>query len=313
MEISPILVQIGPLAIRWYSVMIILGIIAAVALATHEARRRGDDPDHIWGMFPWVLILGIVGARVGWDIVSLSTIEARGWLHLIFTWEGGLSIQGALVGGIAGALIYCRLHRLSFLRWADIIIPGVALAQAIGRWGNFFNQELFGAPCNQPWCIPISDAVLRADPRFAAFAGQGLHFAPTFAYEMLWDLFNCALLLWLARRPRLGLRTGDLLWTYGIVYSVGRFFLEDVRLDSAIVAGVKAPQFVAGLTIVLCFAIMIWRRRPGSRAPLSYPAGGATSPPAEAAPAPELARAVAADDAETDEAPLPAPAERAGS
>jgi phosphatidylglycerol:prolipoprotein diacylglycerol transferase len=277
---SPILAQIGPFAVRWYSIMIILGVIAATFLALREARRRGQNPDHIWGLFPWVLILGIIGARLGWVVVSLKTIETKGWTHIFSTWEGGISIQGALVGGILAAVIYTRRRHLDFFAWADIIIPGVAFAQAIGRWGNFFNQELFGAPCDQPWCIPISDAVLQADPRYAAFVGKAVHFAPTFAYEMIWDLLNFALLLWLGRQRRFQLRTGDLLWVYGIFYSIGRFFLEDVRLDSATVDGVKAPQAIALLTILLCIAALIWRHRPGSPAPL------ADNAPAPFAPAP---------------------------
>ena len=155
---------------------------------------------------------------------------------------------------------------LDFFEWTDIVIPGVALAQAIGRWGNYFNQEAFGAPCDQPWCIPISNDVLQSHPEYQQYVGQYTHFAPTFAYEMIWDLLNFALLMWLGRQRRFELRTGDLLWVYGIFYSIGRFFIEEVRVDSATIAGLKAPEVIALATIVLCWGLLIYRHRPGSTA-----------------------------------------------
>lgn len=264
---SPEIIRIGDFALRWYSIMIVLGVLAAAWIATREARRRGQDPEHIWQMLPIVLIFGIVGARLGWVLVSLQDIQAKGWQHAFAVWEGGLSIQGALVGGILAAIIYTRRARLDFFEWTDIIIPGVALAQAIGRWGNYFNQEAFGQPCDQPWCIPISEEVLRSHPEYAGYVGKFTHFAPTFAYEMIWDLLNFALLMWLGRQSRIPLRTGDLFWTYGIVYSIGRFFVEEIRVDSAMVNGLKAPQVIALLTIVICWVGLIYRHRPGSTAP----------------------------------------------
>ena len=287
---SPILLQIGPLALRWYSVMIVLGAIAAAWIANREARRRGQDPEHVWQLLPPVLILGIIGARLGWVVVSLKEIQDKGgWEHAFFVWEGGLSIQGAVIGGLIAAAFYTRRHALDFFEWTDIVIPGVALAQAIGRWGNYFNQELFGAPCTQPWCIPISDAVLSSQAKYAQYVGQGIHFAPTFAYEMIWNLINFALLMWLGRQSRMELRTGDLFWVYGIFYSLGRFFLEDVRLDSALVNGLKAPQVFAFITIIICWGALIWRHRPGSTAPVAVVA----DPNAQAV----------ADDAEDDDLP----------
>ena len=288
---SPIIVQIGPIgpfqvgsytfgpytfALRWYSVMIVLGAIAATWIANREARRRGQDPEHVWQLLPPVLIAGIIGARLGWVLVSLKEIEEKGgWLHAFAVWEGGLSIQGAVIGGLIAAAFYTRRHKLDFFEWTDIVIPGVALAQAIGRWGNYFNQELFGAPCTQPWCIPISDAVLAGQAKYAQYVGQGIHFAPTFAYEMIWNLINFGILMWLGRQTRMELRTGDLFWVYGIFYSLGRFFLEDVRLDSAIVSGQKAPQVFALVTIIVCWAALIWRHRPGSTAPVAVVADSA--------------------------------------
>ncbi len=266
---SPIIVQIGSFALRWYSLLIVLGAVVAAWIATREARRRGQDPENIWQMLPLVLVLGIVGARLGWVLVSLDQLRPEGWQHIFYVWEGGLSIQGALIGGLAGMVLFTTRRELDFFEWGDIVIPGVALAQAIGRWGNFFNQEAFGAPCTQPWCIPISDQVLQSNPAFQQYVGTGTRFAPTFAYEMIWDLANFALLVWLGRQRRAELRTGDLLWVYAIFYSIGRFFIEGIRLDSATLNGVKAPEIFALLTIVIAWGALIYRHRPGSTAPVA--------------------------------------------
>ena len=266
---SPIIVQLGPVALRWYSLLIVLGAVVAAWIATREARRRGQDPEHVWQMLPLVLIFGIIGARLGWVLVSLKDIQASGWEHAFYVWEGGLSIQGALVGGLLAAAIYTIRSGLDFFEWTDIVIPGVALAQAIGRWGNYFNQEAFGAPCDQPWCIPISQDVLQRHPEYLQFVGKYTHFAPTFAYEMVWDLLNFALLMWLGRQARVELRTGDLLWAYGIFYSIGRFFIEEIRVDSATINGLKAPEIFALVTIAAGWIAIIIRHRPGSAAPVA--------------------------------------------
>jgi phosphatidylglycerol:prolipoprotein diacylglycerol transferase len=250
--------------------MIVLGAIAAAWIANREARRRGQDPEHVWQLLPWVLVFGIIGARLGWVVVSLKEIEAQGgWMHAFAVWDGGLSIQGAVIGGLLAASFYTRRAGLDFWEWTDIVVPGLALAQAIGRWGNYFNQELFGEPCTQPWCIPIQDSILQSHPQYVQYVGQNLHFAPTFAYEMIWNLLNFALLMWLGRQRRMELRTGDLFWVYGIFYSIGRFFLEDVRLDSVIINNFKPPQAFALITIAICWIGLIYRHRPGSTAPVA--------------------------------------------
>jgi phosphatidylglycerol---prolipoprotein diacylglyceryl transferase len=264
--------QIGDFTINipvhWYGIMIMLGVLAASWIAFREARRRGEDGDHVWGMFPWVLIAGIVGARLGFIISQLGEPHYQDIGNWFKIWEGGLSIQGAIVGGVLAVWLYCRQNKLSFFKWADIIVPGLALAQAIGRWGNFFNQEAFGSPCDQPWCIPISPEQQRAVAGITN-PDPNTRFHPTFAYEMIWDLGNFALLMWLGRQKRIRLREGDLLWIYLIVYSIGRFAIELIRVDSATVGGLKTPAVVALATIVLAWTALIYRHRPNSKAPYS--------------------------------------------
>jgi phosphatidylglycerol:prolipoprotein diacylglycerol transferase len=254
--------------VHWYGIMIMLGVVAASFIAYREAKRRGEDPDHVWQMFPWVLIAGIVGARVGFVISQLGDPHYQdigNWLRI---WEGGLSIQGAIVGGVLALIFYCRRYLLSFFKWADIIAPGLALAQAIGRWGNYFNQEAFGSKCDLPWCIPIS-AQRQTEVAGIQNPNPNDRFHPTFAYEMIWDLLNFGLLMWLGRQKKIRLREGDLLWVYLIVYSIGRFVIEQIRLDSATVGGLKTPAIVAIITIVIAWTMLIYRHRPNSNAPYS--------------------------------------------
>jgi phosphatidylglycerol:prolipoprotein diacylglycerol transferase len=254
--------------VHWYGIMIMLGVVVASFFAYREARRRGEDPDHVWQMFPWVLILGIVGARVGFILSQLGDPHYQDIGNWFRVWEGGLSIQGAIVGGVVAVLYYCRRYVLSFFKWADIIVPGLALAQAIGRWGNYFNQEAFGSQCDLPWCIPIS-AQRQTEVAGIQNPDPNARFHPTFAYEMIWDLINFGLLMWLGRQKRIRLREGDLLWVYLIVYSIGRFVIEQIRIDSATVGGLKTPAIVAILTIVIAWTMLIYRHRPGSDVPYS--------------------------------------------
>ncbi len=255
--------------VYWYGIMIMLGVIAASFLSYREARRRGEDPEHVWQMFPWVLVAGIVGARLGFVLSKLNDPPPGGWnLGNVFAiWTGGLSIQGAVIFGALAVIIYCNRNRLSFFKWGDIIVPGVAFAQAIGRWGNFFNQEAFGGPTTLPWGIPIST------DRQLAVAGQvygeNVRFHPTFAYEMIWDLINFGLLMWLGRQKRLRLLEGDLIWVYIVVYSVGRFVIEGIRVDSSKVNGIPLPQIIAILSIIFAWVMFVVRHRRGSNAPLS--------------------------------------------
>ena len=255
--------------VYWYGIMIMLGVVTASFISYREARRRGEDPEHVWQMFPWVLIAGIVGARFGFVISKLNDPPVGGWnFNNIFAiWTGGLSIQGAVIFGMLAVIIYCNRSRISFFKWADIIVPGLALAQAIGRWGNFFNQEAFGRPTNLPWGIPIS--LQRQQEVAGQTFGPNVRFHPTFAYEMIWDLINFGLLIWLGRQKRIRLMEGDLTWIYIVIYSIGRFAIEAIRVDSSKVSGVPIPQIIAIISIVLAWSMFVIRHRPGSGARLS--------------------------------------------
>jgi len=231
--------------IYFYGILIMLGVVAAAFLAQSEAKRHGINPDYIWDSLFWVVLAGIVGARI-WHIFSpppsmVAQGITTGWylshpLDMINIRNGGLGIPGAIIGGAVALWLYCRNKKISFLSLVDTIVPGVALAQAIGRWGNFFNQELYGKPTNLPWKIYIDPA-----HRVPGFQNYNF-FTPLFLYESLWNLLNMAILLWMARRFEKWLKAGDLFYIYMIMYSIGRFFLEFLRVDSSQVGGINFNQ-----------------------------------------------------------------------
>ena len=257
--------------VHWYGIMIMLGVLAASYVAYIEARRRGEDTDHVWQLFPWALIAGILGARIGWVVSEASNRQFKDFWEIFAIQQGGLSIQGTIIGGALALVIYCWRYKLSFFKWVDIIAPGLALGQAIGRWGNFFNQEAFGQPTNLPWGIPIDvrrqAEVAGPNPGFTP--SSDLRFHPTFAYEMIWNLLNMGLLLWLGRQRRIRLREGDIFWVYLIFYSVGRYVIEELRVDSAMVSGFKAPQLFSIAAILFALIMIAARHRPGSNVPWS--------------------------------------------
>ena len=252
--------------IYFYGILIMLGVIAAAFLGQAEAKRRGLNPDYIWDMLFWVVLAGIVGARIWHIFTPPPSMVAQGittqWylthpLDMINIRNGGLGIPGAIIGGALAMWVYCRNKKISFMNLADTVIPGVALAQAIGRWGNFFNQEVYGLPTNLPWKMYI-------DPAHRVPGYQNYdYFHPLFLYESLWNLLNMAILLWVARRFEKWLRPGDIFFMYMIMYSIGRFGLEFLRLDASQVGGINFNQtFVVIVALVAGLFLFLDHRPP---------------------------------------------------
>lgn len=249
---SPIIFQIGPLSIRWYGVLIMAGVILGLVLAGREAKRQAVSIELIYDLFFYLLISAIVGARLYYVIFSWDVY--RNNVKEIFAfWHGGLAIHGAVVGGIVTGLIYTRLKGFSFWFVADICAPSLILGQAIGRWGNFFNQEAFGRPTNLPWGIFIDEA-----HRPLQYIQQ-THFHPTFLYESLWDFFVFLFLLWVRRRK--DIIRGDVFLAYLMLYSFGRFWIEGLRMDSLMFAGFRVAQIVSLFLILLASITLIRRHR----------------------------------------------------
>jgi phosphatidylglycerol---prolipoprotein diacylglyceryl transferase len=261
-------INIGPIPIHFYGVILMTGALAAAFLADREARRRGINSEIVWDALIWVLIGGIIGARI-WHILTPppSSVEA-GYtvayylthpLDALAVWRGGLGIPGAVIGGGIALYFFTRRRKLSFPVLADIAAPAVALGQAIGRWGNYVNQELYGRPTDLPWAITI-------DPqnRVRGFE-QFSTFHPLFFYEFLWNLGNMAVLLFLARRYPDRLKPGDLLLIYAIIYPVGRFLLEFLRLDAAEIAGINANQTFMLIVALTSGLLLFLRHRRSAR------------------------------------------------
>lgn len=253
-------ISIGNFEIKFYGIIIMLGALLAAFLSARQAKKRGINPDFVWDMMPWLLIGGIIGARL-WHIFTPSeSLVAQGIdTHYYLTHpldalnirNGGLGIPGAVMGGALALWIYSRIKKTSFAMWTDIIAPGLALAQAIGRWGNFLNQELYGGPTDLPWAIFI-------DPvnRLPQYMDQA-YYHPMFLYESLWNLFNMGLLLFLGSKYQKKLINGDIFLVYLFVYPIGRFLLEFMRLDPSNIGGINANQTTMAVIAILAMTGLI--------------------------------------------------------
>lgn len=260
---------LGPLYVRFYGIILMLGALAGAWLATREAKRRGHNPEIVWDLLTYLLIGGIIGARL-WHILTPppSSGVTAGWylthpLDALAIWKGGLGIPGAVIGGVIVLYFYARRNNLDFLEWTDIAAPSLALGQAIGRWGNFFNQELYGAPTNLPWRIFIDP-----DHRLAGYLDTE-YYHPLFLYESIWNLANMFLLLWISRRFADRLKAGDIFLAYLIVYPVGRFLLDFLRLDASLVSGININQTVMAVVAVFAAVALYWRHRTAASRNLS--------------------------------------------
>jgi phosphatidylglycerol:prolipoprotein diacylglycerol transferase len=242
--------HLGPITVDMYGIMITTGVIAAITIAWLEARRRGEDTRHVFNLVLVVLPLGAIGARMyhvidQWSYYSQHPAQIIG--------GAGLGIFGAVIGGAIGLLIYTRWQKLSPLRWLDIAAPGLILA--IGRWGNFFNQELYGYPTTLPWGIYIDPA-----HRLPGYENYS-HFQPLFFYEFTWDLLGAVFLLFAGRKWRDRLMDGDIFFLYAIWYGVGRFYLEGLKINVWTLAGIPTARWISGFVILASIVIMVLRHR----------------------------------------------------
>lgn len=252
---SPIAFYLGPLGIRWYAIFILTGIVLAIALIRWLAAKRGFDPEFLLDIAVWVVIFAIVGARAYYILLKPIYYFHHPFLA-IDTRSGGMTIHGAIAGGLITVWWLCRRHGQPLLPWLDMIVPGVAIGQAIGRWGNWANQEAFGTPSTLPWAVHIDPA-----RRPAAYI-QYATFHPTFLYESLIDLATAAFLIWLVLRlPKSSvLRDGDVAWIYFIIYGVARFFIERIRTDSLYIGPLPAAYWLSFALVIIGVTMLTIRR-----------------------------------------------------
>ena len=258
---------VGPLYIRFYGIILMLGAVAGGWLATREVKRRGYDPETVWDLLVYLIIGGVIGARLWHIFTPTPSSIAQGFttqyylthpIDALSIWKGGLGIPGTIIGGLISLYIYVRNNKaISFFEWTDIAAPSLALGQAIGRWGNFFNQELYGAPTNLPWKLYIDPA-----HRLAGFNDIS-YYHPLFAYESLLNLANMLFLLWVTRQYSDRLEKGDVFNLYLIVYPVIRFLLDFLRLDASRVFSININQTLMAVVAICAVVVFIWRHRPG--------------------------------------------------
>jgi len=246
---------IGPVPLHLYGLTLAIGVVAATYLAEYRWKKMGNDPKEISQIAVWVVIAGVIGARL-YHVITDYQLYTDQPLKALQIWSGGLAIWGAVMGGAIAVVILARKHHYDTLRLCDAIIPGVVLAQAIGRWGNYFNQELFGRPSTLPWAVEI-DFVHRPD-QYQAFAT----FQPTFLYESLWCLLILGVLLWAERRR--SHRKGQTVALYIVLYTAGRFVFENMRSDPAnTIAGLRVNAWVSIVLFLFGIAWFVWLgRRP---------------------------------------------------
>jgi len=229
---GPELISFGALGIHWYGVFAVTGIILGANVATYLAGLNDENPEHIWDMLFVAVILGIIGARLEYVLIAPHWDYYKEHIAQIFMiWGGGLRIYGALIGGVVGVLIYAYWQKVRPWRLLDFAAPGMALGQAIGRWGNFINMELYGPPTTLPWGLKIP-----AFNRIAPYTDlqrypESLLFHPAFLYESLMNLGLCLLLLWVSIKFLGRLKQGDIVLGYLIGYSMIRFFMDFLRTD----------------------------------------------------------------------------------
>ncbi len=246
--------HLGPFPLRAYAVCIIVGVIVACWLGDRRWVERGGVKGTVWDVAGLAVPGGIIGARIYHVITSPAQYQAHP-VQALFIWRGGLGIPGGILGGVIVGVIVCRRRGILPLPLADAIAPGVVLAQAIGRFGNYFNQELFGRPTTLPWGLTINP-----DNPDAVPGAQAYH--PTFLYESLWDVGVALVVLWADRRYKLG--GGRVFALFLALYAVGRFWIEALRIDQAQhFFGLRLNDYVMGVIFAAAVSFLVLRRGRG--------------------------------------------------
>jgi phosphatidylglycerol:prolipoprotein diacylglycerol transferase len=267
--VDPVIFEFGPLALRWYGLLMLLAILTAAQIASWQLTRQGEDPDNLWDMLFWILIPGFLGARLYY--VFIQSPRGAGGLgyylanptEILKIWGGGIHIFGGFIAGGLALWIYTRWRKLNPFPYLDAIALGLPVAQAIGRWGNFINQELYGPPTTLPWGLKIESTHRIPPYNDLATYPDSTRFHPLFLYESLWNMVGFVLLLWIARRFEKNLKPGDLALSYLIWYPLGRFFIEFLRTDSWFFPGTpfNVVHVLSAIAIATALLNLYWRHR----------------------------------------------------
>lgn len=253
--IDPIAFSLGPIDVRWYGIIIGSGLILALILAIREGNRRGLGKDDFPDLMLWAIPIAIISARIYYVLFEWSYYKDHlGEIPQI--WNGGIAIHGALIGSVLTAYIFTQKKGISFWKVADIAAPSIILGQAIGRWGNFMNQEAHGGEVTRSFLegLHLPDFIINQ------MYINGTYYHPTFLYESLWNIVGFIILLALRK---VNLRNGEIFLSYVIWYSIGRFFIEGMRTDSLMIGDLRVAQLISLALIIIAIVAMVFRRKSG--------------------------------------------------
>lgn len=239
---NPVAFTLLGLEIRWYGILMASGMLIASLLLLHFAQKKGYTKEFIYDFILVIIPSAIVGARLWYVLFNLDYYLARGWTTMFNVREGGLAIQGGVIFGALAGWLYAKKKGKSFWELADMVAPGLILAQAIGRWGNYLNGEAHGGPTNLPWAIEVG--------------GEMVH--PTFLYESLWNVLVFTGLMLVMKRQKF---TGQIFLLYGIFYSIGRYFIEGLRTDSLWIGSFRTAQLTSIATIIIFGIVYYYKNR----------------------------------------------------
>ncbi|PID14799.1 MULTISPECIES: prolipoprotein diacylglyceryl transferase [unclassified Sporosarcina] len=253
LTINPVAFSLGPIGIRWYGILIALGIVLAFIVVQKEMVKRGLHQDFLTDLLIWAIPIAIISARIYYVIFSWDYYKENPG-QIIQIWEGGIAIHGALIGAFITTYVYTKRRGISFWKIVDIAAAGLLIGQIIGRWGNFMNQEAHGGPVSEKFL----ETTIIPDWIMNQMTIEGVTYHPTFLYESLWNLVGLIIIILLRR---VNLKRGEMFLFYLVWYSIGRFFIEGMRTDSLYVVGeLRAAQLVSFVTIVFVIIIFIVRR-----------------------------------------------------
>jgi phosphatidylglycerol:prolipoprotein diacylglycerol transferase len=248
---NPEMFSIGAFSIRWYSFLILVGIFLGLIIATFEEKRKGFPKDFVIDLGFWLILAGIVGARAYYVLFNLD-YYLKVPLQVFATWNGGLAIHGGIIGGLIALIIFCKKKNIEIIKACDLAVPSLIIAQAIGRWGNFFNSEAHG---------PLTTLAYLKDMNIPDFVIKGMYingnyYIPTFYYESLWCILGFIILMvlrYILKKHNKGILTS----IYLIWYGIGRVYIESLRTDSLMLGNIKIAQLVSILSIVIGLVMLI--------------------------------------------------------
>lgn len=254
--IDPIAFSLGPIQVHWYGVIIGAGLALALWIVIRESERRGLSKDTFPDLMIWAIPIAIISARIyyvifQWDYYSQHLSE------IPQIWNGGIAIHGALIGSVLTTYFFAKSKGISFLQLADIAAPSIILGQAIGRWGNFMNQEAHGGEVTRSFLENLFLPDFIVNQMYI----EGVYYHPTFLYESIWNILGFGLLILLRR---VNLRRGEMFLTYVIWYSIGRYFVEGFRTDSLMLTeNLRIAQTISIALVIMAIVILIYRRKKG--------------------------------------------------